>query len=285
MLKKRIVGLVVAKGGLVVQSIKFSEYLPVGKPEIAFEFLNNWGIDEIIYTEIENQDEPNYDLIKKSTSKCFVPLTVGGNISKISHIEKLMKSGVDKISINSAAIDNSNLIKKSSKIFGNQCIVVSIDISNVDGNYLIYNNRQRKVIDLNLDDYVKKVCDEGAGEILINSVELDGTYKGYDIDLAKKICNLTDIPVIFAGGAKSAKDFEKIFNLTNVAAAAAGNFFHFTEHSVIKSKSYLRDKIKIRINDRVNYKENIFDDRLRLAKKDDEILDDMLFIKIDDEII
>lgn len=288
MLKKRIAATLIVKDGIVVQSINFHKYLPVGKPSIAIEFLNLWGIDEIILLDISatrNGKEPDYELIKNASRKCYVPLTVGGGISKVKHIEHLMQCGADKVSLNSSSISNPQLISEAAHIFGDQCVVVSIDAVQTENGYRVYDYLSKKPLKLAPDDWAIKAQDFGAGEIYINSVNRDGSYKGYDIELINKICSTVSIPVICAGGAKNADDFIKVLNETNVSAASAANFFHFTEHSVNTAKSMIDKYIPVRIETFANYADNNFDEHLRLLKKSDQELEELLFIRIEKEVI
>jgi cyclase len=288
MLKKRIIAALVLRDGIVVQSKGFNSYLPIGKPEIAVDFLNQWGIDEIILTDIsatKYNKEPNYDLVKSIASKCQVPLTIGGGITKLDHIKKLMNNGADKISINQSAINNNQLVTDAAKVFGNQCVVVSIDSCFEYENYKVYDYLKKKVIDITPFNFAKNMESLGAGEILINSVEKDGSYSGYDKKLIELVCNSTTVPVIAIGGAKNAKDMIDVLENTNVSAAAAANFFHFTEHSVIISKSEISKHLPLRIDTQATYQTNAFDENYRLLKKDDAILEKMLYVKIEKEII
>jgi cyclase len=288
MLKKRVVATVVVKDGIVVQSINFKKYLPVGKPPIALEFLNQWGIDEIILIDIsasKNNKEPNYSMVAKASEKCFVPLTVGGGITKLEHIQKLMQCGADKISLNTAAINQPELISSASHIFGNQCIVVSVDAIKIDKEYRVYNYLINKSIEISPADFVKKVVDLGAGEILINSVDRDGSYLGFDFDLINSVCAEVNVPVICSGGAKNANDFIQVFQKTNVSAASAANFFNFFEHSVNITKSGIKRKIDVRLETFTDYAKNSFDENYRLVKKTDQELEEMLFMRIEKEVI
>lgn len=288
MLKKRIVANVVVKDGIVVQSINFKKYLPVGKPAIALEFLNNWGIDEIILTDIsasKSKLAPNFDLIRQASKKCYVPLTVGGGITNVATIKELMHCGADKISINQAALHQPDLITKAAHIFGDQCIVVSIDAVKTVNGYKVFDYALQKAMDTNVADFVTKVQSLGAGEILINSVDRDGSYLGFDIELMNLVCDNATIPVIGCGGAKNAGDFIEVFNKTHVSAACAANFFHFTEHSVNTTKTNITRQIDVRLETYADYRESEFDVTYRLDKKPDSILDEMLFIKIEREVI
>ena len=283
MLKKRIIGTILQRNGIVVQSINFNSFLPIGKVPISIEFLNSWGIDEIILLDIDSK--LNFENIKDYVTKCFVPLTVGGGINSIQDVEYLMNSGADKISLNSAAIYNPSLIKDISKIYGNQCIVVSIDAINVKNNYKVYDYKKASAIDLDLNDLILRSIDLGAGEILINSVNRDGSYKGYDLELINIVCNLSSVPVICSGGAKNAGDFTDVFKNTKASAASASNFFHFTEHSVTTTKSNINKNVNVRIDQYLNYQKNKFDNNFRLNKKDEIVLNQMLYKKIKKEII
>jgi imidazole glycerol-phosphate synthase subunit HisF len=288
MLKKRIVANVVVKEGIVVQSINFNKYLPVGKADIAIEFLNNWGIDEIILTDIsasKNSLPPNFEMVRQASKKCYVPLTVGGGIKSIEQIKELMHCGADKIALNNAAIYQSKLITEAAHIFGDQCIVVSIDAIKTNNGYKVYDYIQGKPTAIDLVAFCKNSQDAGAGEILVNSVDRDGTYQGFDLDLFEAVCNTVSIPVIACGGAKNAAHFTQLLNNTNVSAACAANFFHFTEHSVNTTKANILKNTTVRLETFADYKENDFDEDYRLSKKSDLELEKMLFVRLEKEII
>lgn len=287
MLKKRVVATVVVKDGIVVQSINFKKFLPVGKPSIAIEYLNRWGIDEIVLLDItatRDKRDPDFEMVKKCSEKCFVPLTVGGGINCVEHIDKLMSCGADKIALNYAAIYSNDLITKAANKFGNQCVVLSIDAIKIDNNYKVYDHLNKKTLDISPFDLAEKSINLGVGEIFINSVDRDGSYLGFDLDLINSICQL-NIPVVCCGGAKNAKDFSMIFEKSNVSGAAAANFFHFTEHSVIITKSAIPKVNKIRIETNANYSDHTFDKSYRLNKKSEQYLTKLLNIKIEKEII
>ena len=288
MLKKRIVANVVVRDGIVVQSIGFKKYLPVGKPAIALEFLNSWGIDEIILTDISATKagrKPAFDIIRHAAKKCFVPLTVGGGISSIEDMKELMHCGADKISLNQVALHHPDLIAQAAHVFGDQCIVVSIDVLKTESGYKVYDYVQKKSLDIDAADFAKKMQGYGAGELLINAVDKDGSYLGFEIDLFKAVCSQVTVPVIGCGGAAHANHFAEVFAQTNISAACAANFFHFTEHSVNTTKANVMKQIKVRLETHADYADNEFDETFRLLKKSDSILEDMLFIKIEKEII
>ncbi|MFA4870256.1 MAG: imidazole glycerol phosphate synthase cyclase subunit [Pedobacter sp.] len=288
MLKKRVAASLVVKDGIVVQSIGFKKYLPVGKPTIAIEFLNKWGIDEIILVDIsatKNHQEPDFLMIKNAALKCHVPLTIGGGIKTIDQIRELMHCGADKISLNQSALLNRKLISGAANVFGDQCVVISIDALKTDKGYQVFDYVNQKALDLSIVEFTKEVQDLGAGEILINSVNRDGSYLGYDLDLIDSVCEVANVPVICCGGAKNANDFIKVFNETNVSAACAANFFHFTEHSVNITKSIIKRNLDIRLETFADYNDSEYDGQLRLNKKTEEVLENMLFIRIEKEVI
>ncbi len=288
MLKKRITANLVVKNGLVVQSIGFRKYLPVGKPSVAIEFLNQWGIDEIIMTDISassNGKGPDFNLIRNATKKCFVPLTIGGGITHVDHIKELMQCGADKISLNQSALNKPELITEAAHIFGNQCVVVSIDGISTENGYRVYDYLNKKVTSFTPGNFALENQQLGAGEILINSVDRDGSYLGYDLKLIDEVCNQVNIPVIACGGAKNANDMIEALKLTSASAISAGNFFHFTEHSVNITKAIIKKELDVRIETHANYAESMFDSNFRLLKKEDQLLEQLLYLHIEKEII
>lgn len=288
MLKKRIVANLVVKNGLVVQSIGFRKYLPVGKPAIAIEFLNHWGIDEIILTDISASKErrgPDFNMIKKATKKCFVPLTIGGGITDTEHIRELMHCGADKISLNQPFLKNPQLVTEAAHVFGSQCVVVSIDAIHTTNGYRVYDYINAGPLQYQPAELAELAEKSGAGEILINSVDRDGTYSGYDHLLIDELCKKVTIPVIACGGAKNATHMIDLFKSTNVSAACAANYFHFTEHSVNITKSQVSKHIDVRLETYASYTDSFIDDRMRLLKKEDDVLENMLFTRIKKEVI
>jgi cyclase len=287
-LKKRVIATLVVKDGVVVQSIGFRKYLPVGKPQIAIEFLNSWGIDEIVLLDISATRQsriPDFEMVRNATAACYVPLTAGGGITHTDHIRELMHCGADKISLNHAAIHKPSLVSESAHIFGEQCVVVSIDAVKSGPGHAVYDHAARKTLDKQPPIFARECVEAGAGEIFINSVDRDGSYAGYDIGLIQSVCDAVSVPVICAGGARNARDFMEVFTKTNVSGAAAANFFHFTEHSVNITKANICRQETVRLETFADYSDSTFDDNLRVAKKPDQVLEDMLYIRIEKEII
>jgi cyclase len=262
----------------------------VGKPEIAIEFLNRWGIDEIILLDIsasKNKKKKQFDYINQITGACFVPLTVGGGIDCLDDIQSLLSLGADKISLNSHAIRFPEFISEASKIFGNQCIVVSIDVvGSSEKNYRVFDASKNQITDLIPVEWAKKVETSGAGEIFLTSVDRDGCKQGFDLPLIDSIARNVGIPVIASGGAGNASHIRDVFTCTGASAVSAANYFHFFEHSVIVAKAVLANtNHSIRLNTHANYSKSPLDENFRLAKHSDHHLQNLLFEKIEKEII
>ena len=290
MLKKRIIANLTLLNGIVVQSIGFNKYLPVGKPKISVEFLNQWGIDEIIISDMSatsNNRSPLFETYKKLSLKCNVPLTIGGGIKSIDDIRGLLNVGADKIFINSYALSKPEFISEAASIFGNQCVIVAIDaIKDKDENYFVYDHISKKATTKNLIDWAEEASELGAGELFINNVDNDGFYTGYDLNLAKQISSIVKVPVIICGGAGKPSHIYDVLTSTNVAAAAVGNYFHFNEHSVIKTKALLKQKkFNIRLESSANYSNNTINEFNKLEKLEDDYLDNLLYIKLKKEKI
>jgi cyclase len=289
MLKKRIVACLPLYHGKIVQSIQFKKYLPVGRVPIALEFLNKWGIDEIILVDItarKNNEPIDFSIYRKGSKMTRVPLTIGGGINSMFDVEELMHCGADKVSFNRGLFEQPSLITSVAKAYGDQCVVVSIDVVKTEDGYKVYNYITKEAEGIDPVQAALKAIDLGVGEIFINSVDRDGTYQGYDTELINSVCAAVHVPVVAAGGAKNAGDMLKLFTNTTVSGAAAGNFFHFTEHSVNIAKRYLvNHEVDLRLETHADYSENKFDEQHRLLKKEDGVLEQLLYIRIEKEII
>lgn len=229
MIKTRVIPILLIKENELVKTVKFNKPNYIGDPINTIKIFNDKGADEILVLDImatTNNKGTNFSLVKSIASECFMPLTYGGGIKKISKIRELLKIGVEKVSINSAAIKEPELIREASKIFGSSTIVVSIDVKkNIFGKYQVVCKNGRIKTNLDPIEHAKKMVDLGAGELLINSVNKDGTMTGYDLDLIKLITGSVNIPVIACGGAGTLEDFTKARNISDASAVAAGSFF------------------------------------------------------------
>ena len=289
MLNKRIGGAVIIKDGIAVQSIGFGKYLPVGRPEIAVEYLNKWGIDEITLFDISATKQNrcfDLQLLKEIGKKSFVPLAVGGGISSIRDIDELIKNGADKVCINNLLQKDLSVLKRGAEKYGNQCMIAAVDFVSINNDYFVYDYIAKRSTGIKVIEWVKVLEQNLAGEILLNSVDRDGSYKGFDIKLYAEICGIVAIPVIALGGAGSPQHFKDLFSDADVAAAYAGNFFNFSEHSVITLKKKLKDcGFNIRLETAADYSSFIVDKNNRINKKSDDELEHLLFTKIEKEII
>ncbi len=260
MLKRRLIPVLFLKNGLIVRSENFSYHQNLGNPVTEVKRYSDWNVDELIYIDISREkyydlrrddlrvsSEPDLMEIIRGISKvCFMPLTFGGGIRTIEDIRERIQNGADKVTINTAAIQDPEFIEKCSEVFGVQCIVVSIDYKIMSGKPKVFT---RGLIETDMDpvEWAKEVEKRGAGEIFLNSIDCDGSAEGYDIDLIKKVVDAVNIPVIACGGAGEFHDFVDLAEKTNVSAMAAGNIFHFTELSYSRAKEVLlKNKINVR---------------------------------------
>lgn len=253
MLTKRIIPCLDVNMGRVVKGINFINLKDVGDPVEIADFYNHEGADEIVFLDITATHEGRksmVDVIERTADKVFIPLTVGGGIRTVEDIKEILRAGADKVSINSSAIRNPELISQGAKIFGNQCIVVAIDArlrEDKSGWNVVINGGR---IDTGLDavEWAKKAESLGAGEILLTSMDADGTKNGYDIPLTKAICDAINIPVIASGGCGKLQDFSEVFEETTADAALVASLFHYKELTVKEVKDYLKDEnIEVRL--------------------------------------
>ena len=251
MLKNRIIPCLDVKNGRVVKGINFVNLKEAGDPVEQAKIYSEGGADEICFLDItasnENRDTI-YEVVKRTSKKCFVPLTVGGGVRSIDDINKLLNCGADKVSINTAAVQNPEVIVESSKRFGSQCIVVAIDAKKNNNGWGVFTHGGRNKTEINAVDFAKKMEDSGAGELLVTSMDRDGTQVGYDIDLISKISLKVNIPVIASGGVGNLDHLVEGIKFGKASAVLAASIFHYGKHSVKEAKEYLDSKgIPVRI--------------------------------------
>ncbi len=252
MLKNRIIPCLDVKNGRVVKGINFVELKDAGDPVEQAKVYSDGGADEICFLDItasnENRDTI-LDVVKKTSQECFVPLTVGGGVRNILDISNLLKSGADKVSINTAAVNNKNIIKDSAENFGSQCIVIAIDAKKIsEKKWEVFTHGGRNSSGLDVLNYAKEVEDLGAGEILLTSMDRDGTKKGYDLELTELVSNSVNIPVIASGGVGKLDHLYDGLKKGKASAVLAASIFHFGEFSINDAKKYLDSKgIPVRI--------------------------------------
>ncbi|WP_027379387.1 imidazole glycerol phosphate synthase subunit HisF [Chryseobacterium daeguense] len=245
MLKKRIIPCLDIKDGTTVKGINFEGLRNAGNPvELAKKYEND-GADELVFLDITATIEKRktfVDLVKEIAKELSIPFTVGGGISTIEDVRKLLEAGADKISINSSAVKNPQLISDLAKEFGSQCIVVAIDTKFIDGSDWVHVKGGREITDFKTLDWAKKAERSGAGEILLTSMDGDGTKSGFDLRITKLISENINIPLIASGGAGTMKDFEDVFTKTKATGGLAANIFHFGEVNIQDLKSELKSK-------------------------------------------
>ena len=246
MSKKRIIPCLDIKNGRVVKGINFINLTDAGDPCEQAKFYSENGADEICFLDItasnENRDTI-LEIVKKTSKNCFVPLTVGGGVRTLKDISNLLESGADKVSINTAAVNNEDIVKISAEKFGSQCIVVAVDAKKTKSNqWEVFTHGGRKATGINVETYVKKIESLGAGEILLTSMDRDGTKKGYDLDLIKNVSNLVNIPVIASGGVGNLQHLYEGLKIGNASAVLAASIFHYGEFSIKEAKEYLKSK-------------------------------------------
>ena len=251
MLKNRIIPCLDVKNGRVVKGINFVDLKDAGYPVEQAKIYSEGGADEICFLDITASNENRstiYEVVKKTSEKCFVPLTVGGGVRSIEDINKLLKCGADKVSINTAAVQNTKIVMESSSKFGSQCIVVAIDAKRKGDSWEIFTHGGRKETGINAIKFAKQMEEYGAGELLVTSMDRDGTQKGYDIDLIKEISKMVGIPVIASGGVGNLDHLAEGITKGKANAVLAASIFHYGKYSLKEAKQYLDSKgIPVRI--------------------------------------
>ena len=251
MLKTRIIPCLDVKDGRVVKGINFLDLVDAGDPVKQASYYSQNGADEICFLDISASLEKRntmLNIVRKTAEEVFIPLTVGGGISSIHNIRSLLKAGADKVSINSAAIINQKIVQESSDHFGSQCIVVAVDVKKIENDWIVFSHGGTINTNINALKWLEKVQELGAGEILLTSMDKDGTKSGFDIELLKVATNILQIPVIASGGVGAKEHFfEGVFE-GGASALLAASVFHFNEFSIKEVKQFLSDRnIEVRL--------------------------------------
>ena len=251
MLKNRIIPCLDVKNGSVVKGINFVNLKDAGDPVEQAKIYSDGGADEICFLDITASNENRstiYEVVKKTSEKCFVPLTVGGGVRSTEDINKLLNCGADKVSINTAAVQNPKIVMESSLKFGSQCIVVAIDAKKEANSWKIFTHGGRNKTDIDVIKFAKQMEEYGAGELLVTSMDRDGTQKGYDIKLMQKISETVNIPVIASGGVGNLDHLAEGITKGKANAVLAASIFHYGKYSIKQAKEYLDSKgIPVRI--------------------------------------
>ncbi|MFP4051556.1 MAG: imidazole glycerol phosphate synthase subunit HisF [Thermoplasmata archaeon] len=243
MLAKRIISALDIKDGRVVKGINFKDITDAGDPLELAKRYEDEGIDEIVFLDINASHENRgnlFELVKDVSRELHIPFTVGGGISTVDEVKKIIRKGADKIFVNTAAVENQKMIREGSKLIGSSNFMVAIDAKKKGDEWKIYTHGGRKERRLTAVEWAERVERLGAGEILLTSMDKDGTKDGFDIPLIKRISAEVNIPVIPSGGAGSPDDFNEVFKNTDVDAALAASIFHYDEYSVPELKAYLK---------------------------------------------
>ena len=252
MITKRIIPCLDVKDGRVVKGVNFLGLNDVSSPvELAHLYSEN-GADELVFYDITASFEGRQlftDILKEVASKIFIPLTVGGGINTLEDFDRVLKCGADKVSVNSGAIKNPSIINEAAKRYGNQCVVLSADIKRVDGVFRLFAKGGREDTGIDAIEWIKQGAKNGAGEIVVNSIDTDGVKNGFDIEMLKAVCDAVDVPVIASGGAGKISDFITLFNeIPDIDAGLAASIFHFGEVSIKDLKHELKNNgINVRI--------------------------------------
>lgn len=255
MLRRRLIPCLFLQNGLIVRSERFEQFKQLGNPLAQLERLNEWSADELIYVDITR--EGSYDLkrddlavrsrgdivsiLRDISTRSFMPLTFGGRIRSIETVDSFIANGADKVVINTGAVLDPTLITRVARSYGSQAMVLAVDVRKEGDNYVPYIANGQTRADLRFEDWLREGVRRGAGEILVNSIDRDGTASGYDLDLLRLACATVDVPVIACGGAGSFEDLIEVMSETEVSAVAAGNIFNFTENAYRRAKRVLRE--------------------------------------------
>lgn len=244
MITKRIIPCLDVKDGRVVKGVNFEGLNDVSSPVSLGKYYSDNGADELVFYDITASSDGRAlftDILKEVASTIFIPLTVGGGINSLADFDRVLKCGADKVSVNSGAIKNPNLIYEAAKRYGDQCVVLSVDVKRVDGVFRVFAKGGRENTGLDAIEWIKRGVDNGAGEIVLNSIDTDGVKKGFDLSMLKAVCDVVNVPVIASGGAGNIEHFITLFNeLPKVDAGLAASIFHFGEVNIIDLKNKLK---------------------------------------------
>lgn len=256
MITKRIIPCLDVKDGRVVKGVKFKSLSDVSSPVELGRYYSKMGADELVFYDITASAEGRKlftEILTQVASQIFIPLTVGGGINSIEDFDRVLKCGADKVSVNSGAIRNPQLIKEAAEKYGDQCVVLSVDVSLVNGEYRAFGRGGRDNTGLEAIEWIRKGVELGAGEVVVNSIDTDGVRNGFDLPLLEKVCQAVNVPVIASGGAGSIEDFVELFEkIPAVDAGLAASIFHFGDVEIPELKKELKKQgINVRITDPV----------------------------------
>lgn len=252
MLTKRIIPCLDVRDGKVVKGVNFTGLKEISSPVELAKHYSNSGADELVFYDITaSSDERKIftEILTKTAKNVFIPLTVGGGINTLGDFERVLSCGADKVSVNSGAIASPNLIGEAAKVYGDQCVVLSVDIKRVNGNFHVFSKGGRVDTGIDAIEWIKRGVSSGAGEVVVNSIDTDGVKRGFDIEMLKLVCDAVSVPVIASGGAGSINDFLALFTAEpRVDAGLAASVFHYGEIEIYDLKQKMKENyIPVRI--------------------------------------
>ena len=252
MITKRIIPCLDVRNGRVVKGVNFEGLSDVSSPVELAKYYSDNGADELVFYDITASFEERRlftDILREVAEQIFIPLTVGGGINTVDDFDRVLKCGADKVSVNSGAIRNPDLIRKAAELYGNQCVVISADVKRVDGVFHVFAKGGREDTGMEAIEWIKRCVKLGAGEVVVNSIDTDGVKKGFDIEMLKAVCEAVNVPVIASGGAGGINDFVELFReIPDIDAGLAASIFHFGEVAIPDLKQELKkNNITVRL--------------------------------------
>jgi cyclase len=252
MITKRIIPCLDVRDGRVVKGVNFEGISDVSSPVELAKIYSDGGADELVFYDITASFEGRKlftDILRQVAKTIFIPLTVGGGINTVEDFDRVLKCGADKVSVNSGAIKNPSLITEAAKLYGDQCVVISADVKRVDGKFTVFSKGGRENTGMDAVEWIKRCVGNGAGEVVLNSIDTDGVKNGFDLEMLDAVCNAVSVPVIASGGAGGTEDFVELFKtLPKVDAGLAASIFHFGEVKISDLKEELnKNNIPVRL--------------------------------------
>ncbi len=245
MITKRIIPCLDVRDGRVVKGVNFADLRDISSPEVLAQFYSDSGADELVFYDITASSDGRAlftDALRRVASKVFIPLTVGGGIRTVDDFDRVLKCGADKVSVNSGAISDPDLIARAAEKYGSQCVVLSADIKRVDGRFTLFKNGGRVNTGIDAIEWIERGVKNGAGEIVVNSIDTDGVGGGFDLEMLRAVCEVADVPIVASGGAGCQEDFVKLFKtLPGIDAGLAAGVFHFGKIKIPDLKATLKD--------------------------------------------
>lgn len=243
MITKRIIPCLDVRDGRVVKGVNFEGLRDVSSPVALAKFYSECGADELVFYDITASSDGRKlftEILTDTAKEVFIPLTVGGGINTVADFDRVLKCGADKVSVNSGAIRNPNLISEAAKLYGDQCVVLSADVKRVNGEFRVFAKGGREDTGMEAIEWIKRCVGNGAGEVVVNSIDTDGVKKGFDLEMLDAVCNAVNVPVIASGGAGKIDDFITLFKaLPKVDAGLAASIFHFGEVKISDLKAQM----------------------------------------------